>query len=138
MRNSATGMLCTAAWYPTGSQCFTNKSLNFFKLSTGSERKKGMPNCDRCWKDKQLAWLNCWTIIRSCRSGFDLPVWCFITIICFARYLISLALQARVKELEHQLREKQVENMYLRGEISGLKSNNSQPGQILQDHDISK
>lgn len=47
-------------------------------------------------------------------------------------------LQARVKELEHQLREKQVENMYLRGEISGLKSNNSQPGQILQDHDISK
>lgn len=43
-------------------------------------------------------------------------------------------LQARVKELEHQLREKQVENVYLRGEISGLK-NNSQSGHMLLDHD---
>ena len=45
------------------------------------------------------------------------------------------ALQARVKELEHQLREKQVENVYLRGEISGLKNNNSQHLQnhLLQD-----
>ena len=41
------------------------------------------------------------------------------------------ALQARVKELEHQLREKQVENVYLRGEISGLKNNTSQH---LQNH----
>lgn len=38
----------------------------------------------------------------------------------------NTVLQARVKELEHQLREKQVENVYLRGEISGLKNNNSQ------------
>ncbi|KAL0028636.1 hypothetical protein WJX79_007137 [Trebouxia sp. C0005] len=44
-------------------------------------------------------------------------------------------LQARVKELEHQLREKQVENVYLRGEISGLKNNNSQSGHMLLDHD---
>lgn len=35
-------------------------------------------------------------------------------------------LQARVKELEHQLREKQVENVYLRGQISGLQSNGAQ------------
>lgn len=42
--------------------------------------------------------------------------------------------QARVKELEHQLREKQVENVYLRGEISGLKSN-SQSGHMQQDNE---
>ena len=41
-----------------------------------------------------------------------------------------------MKELEHQLREKQVENVYLRGEISGLKNNNnSQSGHMLLDHD---
>ena len=43
-------------------------------------------------------------------------------------------LQARVKELEHQLREKQVENVYLRGEISGLK-NSSQPSHVSQEID---
>lgn len=43
-------------------------------------------------------------------------------------------LQARVKELEHQLREKQVENVYLRGEISGLK-NSSQPSHASQEID---
>lgn len=47
---------------------------------------------------------------------------------------LHCGLQARVKELEHQLREKQVENVYLRGEISGLK-NNSQPLHVPQDND---
>ena len=45
-----------------------------------------------------------------------------------------MSLQARVKELEHQLREKQVENVYLRGEISGLK-NNSQSSHMSQEND---
>lgn len=54
--------------------------------------------------------------------------------------LANAALQARVKELEHQLREKQVENVYLRGEISGLKNNNPQHlhSHVLHDDRDSK
>ena len=74
-------------------------------------------------------------IIYTCIQGLlhfvGILLACIPQECCLLANTVVSVLQARVKELEHQLREKQVENVYLRGEISGLKNNNSQH---LQNH----